>query len=258
MKRKKVALVLSGGATLGFAHVGVIKVLQKYNIPIDIVVGTSMGGLVGAGYAVGLSVEEMTNFACKFKNIDMFDINFTPGGFFSGRGMMRSITKFLPDIKIEDLSVKYACVACDLITEKEIIFREGSIRDAVRSTVSIPGLLVPHRIKSMRLVDGGVVNNLPDSIAKEMGADVIISCDVLKNYQFKKKNFSLLTSLLASINAMTKTMQSFRPNYSDVVIEPDLDCISQMNFSKKSALVAIEIGEKETEKHIKEILKLLE
>lgn len=257
MKKKKVALVLSGGAVLGFAHIGVLKVLEKYGIDVDIVVGTSMGGLVAAAYSVGLSIEEMTEFACKFKGINFVDINFDSSGFFSGRGMMRSINKFVPDKKIEDLDKKFACVACDILTEEEYIFSSGSIRDAVRATVSIPGFLTPHKVGKHLLVDGGVVNNLPDSVAKDMGADIIISCDVLSKCRLEETPSNLVVAVMAGMNCLTKVAQKYRPKYSDILLEPDLKGVGQMNFNKKSVLKAIEMGEKEMETNIDKILALL-
>lgn len=254
MKKKKVALVLSGGAALGFAHIGVLKVLQKYNVPIDIIVGTSMGGLVAAAYSVGLSIEEMTEFSCKFKNINFVDINFDSSGLFSGKGMMRSINKFIPDIKIEDLDTRFACVACDLLTEEEFVFSKGKLRDAVRSTISIPGLFTPYKMGKRLLVDGGIVNNLPESVAKDMGADVIISCDVLHHCRLKKAPEGFVNALVFSMNCMTKITQANRPKFADVVLTPDISEVSQMAFGKKTALKAIEEGEKETERNIKAIL----
>ena len=158
---KKVALVLSGGGALGCAHIGVIKVFEKYGIPIDIIVGTSMGGLVGASYSVGLTTKEMTDFACKFRTIDFLDVNFDASGLFSGKGVMRVINRFLPDVTIESLSKNFACVASDLYSEKELVFKTGSIRDAVRATISIPGMFVPFKYEDKLLVDGGILNNLP-------------------------------------------------------------------------------------------------
>lgn len=257
MGRKKVALVLSGGSALGFAHIGVIKVLEKYKVPIDIIVGTSMGGLVGASYATGLSVEDMTKFACKFKRINFFDINFNSSGIFSGKGVMKTINKFLPDENIEKLPIKFACVACDLLSEKEVVFKKGSIRDAVRSTLSIPGFFVPFKKDDMLLVDGGIVNNLPDNIARQMGADVVISVDVLKTCKLKKSPKNVFETLISSINILTKVAQNERDSNSDFLLEPNLSDLTQMGFGKKNALKAIKIGEKETEKHIKEILKAI-
>lgn len=258
MRRKKIALVLSGGSALGFAHIGVIDILEKYNIPIDMIVGTSMGGLVGASYVSGLSVAEMTKFACKFKKVNFVDINFNSSGLFSGKGVMKNINKFLPDKNIEDMKIKFTCVACDLLTEKEKIFMSGSIRDAVRSTLSIPGFFVPYAIDDMLLVDGGIVNNLPDDVAKKLGADIIISVDVLKKCKLKEKPKNAISSLLTSINILTKVCQKHKKSCSDIIIEPDISCLTQLSFGKENALKAIEIGRIETEKHINDILRLIQ
>lgn len=254
---KKVALVLSGGSALGFAHVGVIKVLEKYNVPIDIVVGTSMGGLVGASYSAGLSAEEMTKFACKFKRIHFVDVNFNASGIFSGKGVMKNINKFLPDIKIEKLDNKFACVSCDLLTESEVVLEKGNLRDAVRATLSIPGFFVPYKIKDKLLVDGGVVNNMPIDVAKKMGAEAIIAVDVLKYCKLQSAPKNAIDALIASINILTKANQNHVLTPSDIVIEPDISGFTQMSFGKKSALKLIQIGEKATEKRIKEILEII-
>lgn len=258
MKKKKVALVLSGGGALGFAHIGVISVLEKHNIPIDMVIGTSMGGLVGASYASGLTVKEMTKFACKFKSLNFIDINFNASGIFSGKGVMKNINKFLPDKNIEDLNTKFACVACDLLTEKEIIFTSGNVRDAVRSTLSIPGFFVPYTMGDKLLVDGGIVNNLPDDVAKKLGADIIISVDALKKCVLQEKPKNAIASLLTSINILTKVARTHKKSCSHIVLEPDISMLSQLSFGKNKTLKAIEMGEIECEKRIKEIQKLVE
>lgn len=257
MSTKKVALVLSGGSALGFAHIGVIKTLEKYNVPIDIIVGTSMGGLVGAAYSSGLSVPEMIKFACKFKKIHFFDINFNASGLFSGKGVMRNINKFLPDKKIENLKPNFACIACDLKEEKQVIFKTGSVRDAVRSTLSVPGFFVPFKKDDMLLVDGGCVNNMPDDVAKKMGADVIIAVDVIKYCKLASNPKTVIDTLIASINVMTKVVTKNRQSYYDFLIEPNLTGFTQMSFGKKNVLKLIELGQKETEKKIKEILKVI-
>lgn len=254
---KKVALVLSGGSALGFAHVGVIKVLEKYNVPIDIVVGTSMGGLVGASYSAGLSAEEMTKFACKFKRIHFIDVNFNASGLFSGKGVMKNINKFLPNVNIGNLDTKFACVSCDLLSEKAVILDKGSLRDAVRATLSIPGFFVPFKYKDKLLIDGGVVNNMPIDIAKQMGAEAIIAVDVLKYCKLKKAPKNAIDTLVASINILTKANQDHALTSSDIVIEPDISGFTQMSFGKKNALKLIQIGEKATEKRIKEILEII-
>ena len=256
MSRKKVALVLSGGGALGCAHIGVIKVLEKYNIPIDIVVGTSMGGIVGGAYCSGLSVEKMIDFACKFKTINFLDMNFDSSGLFSGKGVMKIINKFLPDTNIEFLSKTFACVAADLYTEKEVIFKTGSLRDAVRATISIPGIFVPFKKDDMLLVDGGVINNLPEDVAMEMGADIIISCDVINGCRIKKPKNAFVT-LFYSVFTSTKEIQKLKSNHSDILIRPDMNGLTPFSYGAKEAKLAVKRGEKATLDVIKNIQKLL-
>lgn len=255
--RKKVALVLSGGGALGFAHIGVIKVLQKYNIPIDMVVGTSMGSLVGASFCAGLTVEEMTEFACKFKTINMVDINFDISGLFSGKGVMKEVNKFLPDKNIENLDTAFACVATDLLNEKEIVFKVGPVRDAVRASISIPGIFVPIQTEEELMVDGGLLNNLPEDVAMGMGADIIISVDVLNKFRLDKKPKNMLETLIYSLAVSTKEIQSLKSNNADVLLRPDMKGLSQLTFAKDKTMIAIERGEAEAEAHIQEIIDLI-
>ena len=255
--RKKVALVLGGGGALGFAHIGVIKALERNGIPIDIVVGTSMGGIVGAAYCAGLSTDEMTNFAQKFKTFDFIDINFDNTGLFSGKGVMKIIGKFLPDVNIETLAKPFACVAGDLISEKEIVFKIGSLRDAVRSTMSIPGVFVPFKKDDMLLIDGGVVNNLPEDVAMEMGADIIISCDVLSGYRVKHKPKSAVDSLFFSMNMAIKEIQKHRSYHADILIQPNLPNMTPFSFGKDNCDLAIRRGDRATTMQMDKILELL-
>lgn len=257
MERKKVAIVLSGGAALGFAHIGVLKVLKQNKIPIDIVVGTSMGALIGAVYSAGIDLEEMHKFATKFRALDFFDVNFNKSGIFSGKGVMRAINKILPDEKIEHLNKEYACVACDLLTEKEVVFKSGNLRDAVRASLSIPGIFVPFYLEDKVLVDGGVLNNLPEDVAMEMGADIIISVDVLSRYKLKSKPKNVIESIMYSMNAQNKEVQKLKSCHSDILIKPDTSTLSQMKYGKSSVNKAISIGVKEAKKYIEDIKKLI-
>ena len=257
VERKKVALVLGGGGALGFAHIGVIKALERHGVPIDMVVGTSMGGIVGAAYCSGLSVDQMAEFAEKFKTFDFVDINFDKTGVFSGKGVMKIINKFLPDINIEGLAKPFACVAGDLLTEKEVVFKIGSLRDAVRSTMSIPGVFVPFRKDNMLLIDGGVVNNLPEDVAMEMGADIIISCDVLSTYKVKYKPKSIVDSLFCSMNMAIKEIQKHRSYHADILIRPNLPGLTPFSFGKENCHMAIRRGDRATTLQMENILKLL-
>lgn len=255
--KKRVALVLSGGGALGYAHIGVIKQLEENKIPIDMIVGTSMGGLVGAAYASGLTTDQMIDLGSKFKTLNFIDINFNKSGLFSGKGIMSKVSKFIPDENIENLKIPFACVGCDLNNEKEIIYNKGSVLDAVRATISIPGLIVPVKEGHDNIVDGGIINNLPEDVAKDMGADVIISVDVIQNYKIKGTSINVFESLFHSINLLTKENLKRKKRCYDVLIAPNLTGLHQMEFSQKTLENCVRIGESETKKYIKEIKRLL-
>lgn len=258
MKRKKVALVLGGGVSLGYAHIGVLRVLEKYNIPIDMIVGTSMGALIGGAYTAGMTVAEIEEAARKFKLIHFLDVNFDIRGIFSGKGVMKKINKYLPDINIEDMPKPFACVATDLVTEKQVTLKLGSLREAVRASMSIPGIFVPVVKDDMVLIDGGILNNLPEDVAVEMGADIIISCDVLTKCRTGRSPKNMVTSLVSAFNLSTKEIQKFKSLHYDVLIQPDTSKCTQIDFTQKGAERLIHQGEVEAEKHIEEILKLIE
>ena len=258
MERKKVALVLGGGASLGYAHIGVIKVLEKHNIPIDMIVGTSMGALIGGAYTAGMTASEIEEAARKFKLIHFFDVNFDIRGIFSGKGVMKKLNKYLPNINIEDMPKPFACVATDLVEEKQVVINSGSLREGVRASMSIPGIFVPVIKGNQVLVDGGILNNLPEDVAADMGADIIISCDVLTKCKTGRSPKNMVTSLVSAFNLSTKEIQKFKSLHYDILLQPDTSKCTQIDFTQKGAARIIREGEIEAEKHIKEILKLIQ
>lgn len=256
-ERKKVALVLGGGGALGCAHIGLIKVLERHNVPIDIVVGTSMGSVVGAGFALGLTFEEMTDLAKKFKTYNFLDMNFDISGLFSGKGVMKAINNFLPDINIEELPKQFACVATDLVSEKAVVLKSGNLRDAVRSSLSIPGVFTPLVKEDMILVDGGVLNNLPEDVAVSMGADIIISCDVLEKFKVIRKPKNMIETIMYSMTLSAKEVQKLKSTHADVVIRPNMAGINPFSFNTEKVELAIKRGERAGIAKIDDILRLI-
>ena len=147
-KQPKIALVLSGGGALGFAHVGVIDVLQQHNIPIDLIVGTSMGAIVGGAVACGKPCSEIEDIAENMRTNHLFDFNIPIKGVFSGKGALKFLKKGIPDIDMKDTKIPFICNAVDLISCKEVVFKEGSIINNIRASMSVPG--VTTRITSRR------------------------------------------------------------------------------------------------------------
>lgn len=181
MKRPLIGLALSSGGARGAAHTGVLKVLEERHIPIDIIVGTSMGAMVGGAYAAGVSIEKIEE---KWLKTDIVHVakNFLPTfplhGWSSGSSVYRMLQGVVGDARIEGLPVKFAAVATDIETGEEVVIQEGLLVDAIRASSSVPGLFVPAEYRGRFLVDGGLVNPLPVDVVRRIGADMVIAVDV--------------------------------------------------------------------------------
>ncbi|MGD2130869.1 MAG: patatin-like phospholipase family protein [Lysobacterales bacterium] len=180
-KKPVLALVLGGGAARGWAHIGVIHELAEMGIRPDMVVGTSVGSIVAGAYASGnlSAFEEWISGLRRVDIIRLLDAKMTGGGFLQGNSLMGAIKKRIGDPKIEDLETSFACVATELGTGREVWLRDGSLLDACRASIAMPGLFAPSRIREdTLLVDGGLVNPVPVSLARAMGADLVIAVNL--------------------------------------------------------------------------------
>jgi NTE family protein len=172
---KRVGLALGGGGARGMAHVGVIRVLEREGIPIDCIAGTSAGSLVGAVYAAGVRGHRLLEMALQIRWRDIAQIVWPRQGFVSFARMETFLGNLLGDLSFNDLDLPYAAVTADLVTGEQVVLKEGRLAPAVRASCSVPGVITPVEINGRVLVDGGVVNNLPISVVRELGADVVIA-----------------------------------------------------------------------------------
>jgi len=160
----------------------VLKVLEREGIPVDFLAGTSMGGVIAAGYAAGLSPEFMEQEALRMGRlrnlITLMDRSLPRLGLFEGQKVQEYLAGHLGDITFDELKIPLALLAVDLETGEEVVLRSGRVVDAVRATISLPGVFAPFRLDGRLLVDGGVLNHLPADVVREMGADVVIAIDV--------------------------------------------------------------------------------
>lgn len=174
----KVGLALSGGGTKGFAHVGVLEVLERHNIPIDYIAGTSMGAVVGALYASGISVPDLKLLAKETKWKNLVDFTLPDKGILSGNKIENFMRILLKNKKFKDLNIPTQVVATDISGGKKVVFKKGDVASAVRASISLPSIFVPHQYKGKLLVDGGVLDPVPVQVVREMGADVVIAVDL--------------------------------------------------------------------------------
>jgi NTE family protein len=182
-RRPKIGLVLGGGGARGLAHIGVLKVLTREGIPIDLITGTSMGGFIAAAYAAGLSTLELDVEAVRMTRLSrmmrLFDLSGPRRGLIEGSRIRAYLCGLLGrETTFDSLSIPLALPAVDLLTGRLIVQRKGLLVDAVLATMAVPGLFTPVYIDGCQLVDGGLLNNVPVDVACRMGADFTIAVDV--------------------------------------------------------------------------------
>jgi NTE family protein len=188
--KRNVTLVLSGGGARGFAHIGAIEEIESRGYKINSIAGTSMGALIGGVYATG-KLKEFKEWAYNLDKQEIFkliDFSFSNQGLIKGDRVLKTMKKFIPDVNIDDLKIKYTATAFDLAQNKEIVFREGSLYNAIRASISIPTVFTPVICNDSVLVDGGVVNNIPINNAIRTDNDVLIAVYVNADVPAHKVN----------------------------------------------------------------------
>lgn len=251
----RIGLALGSGGARGFAHLGAIKVLKEEGIPIDLIAGSSMGALVACFYGVGIEIEHLYKLSSAFKRKYYLDFTVPKMGFIMGKRVKEFIRVFTHGKNIEELSLPVGVVATDLLTGEKVVFKKGPIADAVRASISIPGIFVPEKYHGRILVDGGVVDRVPVSVAREMGADVVIAIDVSR----VKRNAeitSIYDVIMQSIDIMQSEIVSHREMASDFMIRPPVEMFSSRAFTNIEEIIAI--GEEETRKNIPHLKRLIE
>lgn len=250
MKKPKIGLAFGSGGAKGFAHVGVIKVLEEAGIPIDYIAGSSMGALAAVLYGAGHNVESMTRMATTFKRKYYMDFTVPKMGLVAGEKVRDLLNVITFGKDIQDLSPPTSVVATDLISGERVVFREGSAAEAVRASISIPGILVPVKMGDRLLVDGGVIDRVPVSLVKEMGADIAIAVDV-SSFKGSSEIHSIFDVIMQSIDIMQEEVVRLHELNADVMIKPPLGQFHSRTFTNVKEM--IKIGEEETRKRLPEI-----
>ncbi len=226
-ENRKVALVLGSGAARGLAHIGVLKVLEKYQIPIDMIIGCSMGAMIGGAYAAGLNAAQLEEIACETNWLRVVQIlfpkRFQRGGLLDGQRVQEFLISLVGEQKIEKLKLPFACVATDVWSGEEIVLNSGSLVKAIRASLSFPFLFKPVKIDGNYLIDGGVVNPIPVSVARDMGAETVIAVRVTPSVEQRARRLNsgkLVTSqrIIAASNSSSFLKRLFG-NFSEKIME---------------------------------------
>lgn len=289
--RKKVAVVLSGGGAKGAAHIGALKVIEEAGIPIDYLVGTSMGAIVGGLYSIGYNAEQLDSMVNKQNWTFLLSDRIAPseqtfsqkeksglyqlsipfsvgrsklpgGGVINGQNLLdlfRQLTVgYNEPMSFNTFPIPFACVATNVVNGDAVVFHQGVLDEAMRASMAIPAVFTPVRLDSLVLVDGGMVNNFPVNIAYEMGADVVIGIDVQSPELTAAELVTTKDILLQLIGLTGQTLYKENIKKTTVYIHPDVTGFSTASFTKSAIDTLIVNGERATRDKWKELMELKE
>lgn len=258
MPTPKIGLALSGGGARGFVHIGVLKVLQNEGIPIHCISGTSMGGVIAAAFACGIPISEIEQLALKFSSLrglmKLVDLSPQRRGLLQGDRVRDFLAPIFLDRTFESTAIPLAISTVDIIQGNEIVLTQGLILPAVMATIAVPGLFPPVIIDHYKLIDGGILNNLPANRVRELGASIVIAVDAQSDPVHYHENsspfpFPLPPFFLDFYRAeliMVKELTKLKlvDAHPEINIQPGLQSEINMFLGFPRAKEIIEVGEK--------------
>ena len=248
-RKKKIGLALGGGAVLGAAHIGVLKAIEEFNIPISYIAGTSIGAIISAFYAFGKNWEEMAILLKGLNWLDISRISLSQFGLLSNKKLGKLITDNLGDVSFDEACIPLAMIATDITSGEKVVLKSGNVAAAVMASSCIPGIFIPVEIDNRLLVDGELVENVPISPLKDMGANFIISVDLFGKLKQKKPE-NIIEVLFKSFHIALETATKLQTEESDILIRPDLSPFNTFDISKAENI--IEIGYMEAKRMLGE------
>ena len=271
-KARKIGLALGGGGARGLAHIGVLKVLERENIKPDIIVGTSVGSIVGGGLASGMTVNELEERTEAFLESDLYlsselkamgdaesgaeqrmssriqtyfktkirlaQALFRPG-ILPSKDMEGFVNFFIPDIQIEETVIPFGAVATDLKSGECLFLKSGSLRQAILASSSVPGALPPVEVEGRQLSDGGIICTVPAGYAVEHGADIVIAVSIDKDILLASGLQTAVDIYVRAGEIMGFHLEQHNLKHADLVIRPKLGSIHWTDFSKSKELIAL-------------------
>jgi NTE family protein len=238
IKKPKVGIALSGGSTHGAAHIGVLKVLEREGVKVDMIAGTSAGALVGCAYAAGIPLDEISEIFKKMSWPQLLRPSLIrPLSLFDTSPLENFLREKIGNGEFKDLNIPFAAIAADIVTSEKVVLDSGPLAPALRASASIPGLFNPVEINGRILVDGGILDNLPVGPLKAMGADYIIAVDLTKHEGLNKKPENPIEVIMGMIDIMQSRSTLPDPSQFDCYIRPEVLKFSKWDFSKADELI---------------------
>jgi NTE family protein len=262
-KRKKLGLALGSGGQYGLYHIGVLRTLVAYDIPIDMIAGSSIGAWVGGHYALYRDIEKLEEFTNRRRTEKLFsfmELSFGKG-IIKGAKLKKMLDNWLRHATFRKLQIPFRAIATDLHTGKQIIFKEGNLAFALRASMSYPSVFEPVPYKKYLLADGGMSNPVPDDIVRKMGADVVLSVNLerLTIESPMKKKRSITDVMQRSIDILLCNLTNHSLRDSDIILAPELESFTWFDyFTNDDGERLIERGMRDTARIIPALKKKLE
>lgn len=254
MKKIKVGLALGSGAARGLAHIGVLKVFEEENIPIDMIAGSSIGALIGALYCSNCRTDMLIKLAKHLEKKFWLDFCISRKGLIIGNKVEEMIRLLTKNRNFEELDRKLFVVATDLYKGEKVIIKEGNIAKAVRASIAVPGIFLPVDVNGALLIDGGVLERIPVGVLKEEGCDIVIGVDVAAGITGDMPS-NIFEIIIESIDLMSREITKYKVMEADLILKPDVKNINPALFNKVDE--CIEAGIKVAKENVEKIKELI-
>lgn len=237
-RSKKLGLALGGGATLGAAHIGVLKALDELSVNVHCITGTSIGAYIAALYAFGVSPSEIEDEIRGLDWLDISSFSFTKlaFGLLTNQKLGDSIKEMLGDVQVKDARIPLAVVATDIAQGKKVVLTDCAVAQAVMASTCVPGIFAPVEIDDQILVDGGLVENVPIATLRELGADVTVGVDLSAKRSYREPE-DLIDVLVNSMDIAIDNATRLQRSDADLVISPNLSAYSRTDSSQFDKLI---------------------